>query len=87
MELEKFEQAKKIKEELDRLERQKYKLESALKSCSLGVTIEFSPSKAFLSRKDEVSVYNKDAIKEMISKELEGLNEQIGLVKEEFEKV
>ena len=87
MELEKFEQAKKVKENLDRLERQKRKLELALESCSLGVTIEFSPSKAFLSRKDEVSVYNKDAIKEMISKELEGLNEQIGLVKEEFEKV
>jgi hypothetical protein len=58
MELEKFEQAKKIKENLDILERQKRKLESVLESCSLGVTIEFSPSKAFLSRKDEVSVYN-----------------------------
>ncbi len=42
MELEKFEQAKKVKENLDRLERQKHKLESALESCSLGVTIEFS---------------------------------------------
>jgi len=51
------------------------------------VTIEFSPSKAFLTRKDDVSIYNKDAIKEMISKELEGLNDQIELVKEEFEKV
>jgi archaellum component FlaC len=87
MELEKFEQAKKIKEDLDRLERQKHKLESALQSCSLGVTIEFRPSKAFPSRKDEVSVYSKDAIKEMISKELERLNSEIELVKEEFEKV
>jgi hypothetical protein len=87
MELEKFEQAKKVKENLDRLERQKCKLELALESCSLGVTIEFSPSKAFLSRKDEVSVYSKDAIKEMISKELESLNGEIELVKEEFEKV
>ena len=87
MELEKFEQAKKVKENLDRLERQRYKLESALESCSLGVTIEFSPSNAFLSRKDEVSVYSKDAIKEMISKELERLNGEIELVKEEFEKV
>jgi hypothetical protein len=87
MELEKFEQAKKIKENLDRLERQKSKLESALESCSLGVTIEFNPSKAFLTRKDEVSVYDKDAIKEMISKELERLNGKIELVKQEFEKV
>jgi len=87
MELEKFEQAKKIKEDLDRLERQKHKLESALESCSLNVTIEFNPSKVFLTRKDEVSVYSKDAIKEMISKELDRLNSEIELVKEEFEKV
>ena len=87
MELEKFEQAKKVKENLDRLERQKYKLETALESCSLNVTIEFNSSKVFLTRKDEVSVYNKGAIKEMISKELERLDEEIKLVKEEFEKV
>jgi hypothetical protein len=51
------------------------------------VTIEFNPSKVFLTRKDEVSVYGKDAIKEMISKELDRLNSEIELVKEEFEKV
>jgi len=87
MELEKFEQAKKVKENLDRLERQKRKLESALESCSLGVTIEFSPSKAFLTRKEEVTIYNIEVIREMISKELERLNGEIVLVKEEFEKV
>jgi hypothetical protein len=87
MELEKFEQAKKIKEDLDRLERQKRKLESALESCSLNVTIGFNPSKVFLSRKDEVNIYNREFIREMISKELERLNGEIELVKEEFEKV
>ena len=87
MELEKFEQAKKVKENLDRLERQKRKLESALESCSLGVTIEFSPSKAFLTRNEEVTIYNREVIREMISKELERLNGEIVLVKEEFEKV
>ena len=87
MELEKFEKAKKVKENLDRLERQKHKLESALESCSLNVTIGFNPSKVFLTRKDEVSVYNKDAIKEMISKELDRLNSEIKLVNEEFENV
>jgi hypothetical protein len=87
MELEKFEEAKKIKENLDRLERQKCKLESALESCSLNVTIEFNVSKVYLSRKDEVSVYSRDAIKEMISKELERLESEIVLVKEEFKKV
>ena len=54
MELEKFEQAKKVKENLDRLERQKYKLESALKSHGLEVTIEFTHPGGFI-RKDEVS--------------------------------
>jgi hypothetical protein len=84
MEIEKFEQAKKIKEDLDRLERQKYKLESALKSSSLGVTIGFIHSGVF-NRKDEVSVYNGILIKEMVTKELERLEEEIGLVKKEFE--
>ena len=86
MELEKFEQAKKVKEDLDRLERQKYKLESALKSCSLGVTIGFTHSGTF-KRKDDVSVYNKEVIKEMVSKELNRLNGEIDLVKKEFENI
>ena len=86
MELEKFEQAKKVKENLDRLERQKYKLEAAFKSCSLGATIGYSTGGAF-PRKDEVSLYNKEAIKEMICRELRSLEEQIDLIKEEFEKV
>jgi hypothetical protein len=87
MKLEKFEQAKQIKEDLDKLERQKRKLESALESCSLNVTIEFSPSRAFLTRKDEVSIYTKDLIKELVSKELEMLNHQIEFKKEKFENV
>jgi hypothetical protein len=86
MELEKFEKAKKIKEGLDRLETQKSKLEYALKSCSLGATIGYSTGGVY-PRKDEVSLYNKEAIKEMISKELERLNEEIELVKENFENI
>jgi len=86
MEIEKFEQATKVKDKLDRLERQKYKLESALKSCSLGVTIGFTHSGSF-PRKDEVSFYNKEVIKEMIARELRRLGEEIDLVKEEFENI
>ena len=86
MELEKFEQAKKVKEDLDRLERQKYKLESALKSCGLSATIGFTHSGGF-NRKGEVSFYNKEIIKEMVSKELDRVNEEMELVKKEFEKV
>jgi precorrin-6x reductase len=84
MELEKFEQAKKVKEDLDRLERQKRKLESALKSCGLEVKIKFTHPGPF-SRKDEVSFFNREIIKEMISKELERVTEEIELVNEEFE--
>jgi hypothetical protein len=86
MELEKFEQAKKVKEDLDRLERQKYKLEYALKSCGLSVTIGFTHPGGF-NRKGEVSVYNKELIKEMVTKELDRLNSEIELVKEEFKNV
>jgi archaellum component FlaC len=86
MELQKFEQAKKIKEELDRLERQKRKLEDAYKSCSLGVTIGYSTGGVY-PRNDEVSFYNKDVIKEMIFSELERLKEEINLLKENFENI
>jgi hypothetical protein len=86
MELEKFEQAKKVKENLERLERQKYKLETALKSCGLNVTIKYTSGGHFRTP-SEVSFYNKEAIKEMIAKELIRLDEEIELVKEEFEKV
>ena len=86
MELEKFEQAKKVKEDLDRLERQKYKLESALKSCGLSVTIGFTHSGPF-ARKGEISFYNKEIIKEMVNRELDRVNEEIDLVKKEFENV
>ena len=86
MELEKFEQAKKIKEKLDNLERQKSKLESAIKSCRLRVNIEYSRPGPFI-RTDEVSFKNEEIIKEMISKQLEIVTKEIESVKEEFEKV
>jgi hypothetical protein len=86
MEIEKFEEAKKIKEELDRLESQKRKLKLAFNSCTLGVTIGYSTGGAF-PRKGEVSLYNKEVIKEMISSELKRLGEEIDLVKEEFERI
>jgi hypothetical protein len=86
MELEKFEQAKKVKENLERLKTQKHKLESALKSCSLGVTIKYTYGGKFQTP-GEVGLYDKEIIKKMISKVLEKLDEEINLVKEEFEKV
>lgn len=86
METEKFEKAKKVKENLDRLETQKYKLEYALKSCSLGATIAYSKG-GECRNKGEVNLYNTGAIREMLSKELERINEEIDSVKEEFENI
>jgi hypothetical protein len=86
MELEKFEKAKKVKEDLDRLETQKSKLEYALKSCSLGATIAYSKGGEFRS-KGEVNIYNAGTIKEMLSKELGSLKEEIDLLKENFENI
>jgi hypothetical protein len=83
MELEKFEQAKKVKERLDILEIQKTKLLSALKSCSLGATIIYSTGGEFRN-KGEVSIWNKELIKEMISKEIDRLDGEIIYIKEEF---
>jgi hypothetical protein len=86
MELEKFEQAKKVKEQLDRLKNQKYKLEKSLKSCSLGATIAYSTGGEFRN-KGEVSFWNKEFIKEMISKELERLKEEMESIEKEFENI
>ncbi len=86
MEIEKFEQAKKIKENLDVLERQKRKLESAIKSCRLSVNIEYSRPGPFI-RTDEVSFKNEEIIKEMISKQLEIVTKEIESVKGEFENI
>jgi hypothetical protein len=52
----------------------------------LGATIAYSRGGEFRS-KDEVSLYNKGAIKEMLSKELERLKEEIDSVKKEFENI
>jgi hypothetical protein len=79
MEIEKFEQAKIIKENLDRLERQKYKLEGALKGCGLGVKIEFTNPGPFMVKGD-VSFNNKEIIIEMISKEIELVNKEFELI-------
>jgi hypothetical protein len=68
------------------LETQKSKLEYALKSCSLGATIAYSRGGEFRS-KGEVNIYNAVSIKEMLSKELERLKEEMDLVKEEFENI
>jgi hypothetical protein len=86
MEVEKFEQAKKIKENLERLKIRKYKLESAFNSFSLLTKIEFVHSGNF-KRKDEVWLSDEKVIREMISKELETLKENIKLVEEEFNKL
>jgi hypothetical protein len=50
------------------------------------LTIGFTHSGAF-KRKDEVSIYTTDLIKELVSKEIDRLNGEIDLLKEEFENI
>jgi hypothetical protein len=52
----------------------------------LGVTIKYTSGGQFRTP-GEVGLYDKEIIKEMISKVLEKLDKEINLVKEEFEKV
>jgi hypothetical protein len=52
----------------------------------LGATITYSKGGEFRS-KGEFNVYNTGVIREMLSKELERLNEEIELVKNEFENI
>lgn len=83
MELEKFEEAKKVKEKLDSLGRQKRKLESTLKACKMEVIVAFTYG-AFL-RKDQVNIMDEEIVNEMINKELERVTKEIELVEKEFE--
>lgn len=85
MELEKFEEAKKIKEDLDKFESQKHKLEWALKSCSLSATIGYSVGS--MGKKGELYISDKQLIKEMLNKELDNVNQKIEETKILFEKL
>lgn len=85
MELNKFEEAKKIKEELDRLKLQKRKLNEALISCSLGVQVSYKVG-AF-NRDGDINIYNTKLIKEMLEKELDSVNQKIVETTETFENI
>jgi hypothetical protein len=52
----------------------------------LGATIAYSRGGEFRS-KGEVNVYNTESIREMLSKELERLKEEMELVNKEFENI
>ena len=85
MEIEKFEEAKKLKEQLDRLKLQKRKLNEALTTCSLGVqvTYKFGP----FNRECEINISNTELIKEMLEKELDGINKELVDMEIKFEKL
>lgn len=82
MELEKFEKAKELQEKISWLERQKYKLESATKSCCLNVNIGFSVGS--YGRKEEVNLKNTDNVKEMIQREIRDIMIEIDTLNDEF---
>ena len=85
MEIEKFEEAKKLKEQVDRLKLQKRKLNEALTTCSLGVQVayKFGP----FDRDCEININNTVLIKEMLEKELDGINKELVDMEIKFEKL
>jgi len=85
MEIEKFEEAKKLKEQVDRLKLQKRKLDEALTSCSLGVHVSYKVGP--FNRNGEINIYNTELIKEMLEKELDGINEELVDMEIKFEKL
>ena len=85
MEIEKFEEAKKLKEQLDRLKLQKRKLDEALTSCSLGAHVSYKVGS--FNRNGEINIYNTELIKEMLEKELDGINEELVDMEIKFEKL
>ena len=85
MEIEKFEEAKKLKEQLDRLKLQKRKLDEALTSCSLGVQVDYKVGP--FNRSGEINIYNTKIIKEMLEKELDGINKELDDMESKFERI
>ena len=85
MKIEKFEEAKKLKEQLDRLKLQKRKLDEALTSCSLGVRVAYKVGS--FNREGEINIYNTELIKEMLEKELDGINKELVDMEIKFEKL
>ena len=85
MEIEKFEEAKKLKEQVDRLKLQKRKLNEALTTCSLEVQVayKFGP----FNRECEINISNTELIKEMLEKELDGINNELVDMEIKFEKL
>jgi hypothetical protein len=82
MDKEKFITGKNLQENIDKLIRRKRGLEEALKSCFTSVTVEYSTG-AF-GRKSEVSLYDKEGIKDLIKKELDDVIIGITDLEEEF---
>ena len=85
MELEKFEEAKILKEHIDKVQNKKRKLESALKSCSLNVivTSRVGPH----GRIEEVHIHDTNLIKEMLKKEIENINQELLETQNKFEEI
>ena len=73
------------KEVLDRLERQKRKLNEVLISCSLGVQVSYKVG--VFNRDGDVNIYNTKIIKEMLEKELDSVNQKIVETAETFENI
>ena len=85
MEFENFERAKKLNEQIVRLEHRKRKLEESIKSCSPSVVVFYTVGP--FTRNSEVGLQNTDNVKEMILREIRDTSIEIENLKEEFENI
>jgi hypothetical protein len=82
MDKEKFITGKNLQENIDKLVRRKRGLEEALKSCFTTATVEYSTGS--FGRISEISLYDKEGIKDLIKKELDDVIIAITDLEEEF---
>lgn len=78
----KFNEAKSLKENIDKLKRRQRGLEEALKSCFISAVLNYSTGS--LPRKTEVSLYDKEGIRDLIKKEHDGITLAIADLEKEF---
>jgi|694.fasta_scaffold00105_46 hypothetical protein len=78
----KFKEAKELQEKINTLKFRQRGLENALKSCSISAVVNYSTGS--FSRKNEVSLYDKEGIDDLIKKEYDSITLEILDLEKEF---
>jgi SpoVK/Ycf46/Vps4 family AAA+-type ATPase len=78
----KFKEAKKLQEKINTLKFRQRGFEEALKACSISAVLTYSTGS--FSRKNEVSLYDKEGIDDLIKKEYDSITLEILDLEKEF---